>query len=390
MSENLKKITGKNPKDFEPVAYSLINTPDVGLFKELVDKDDYLYDFIKQNVAKRLENACSKDNYRNLLQLLKYYSPYYEEFIISVLVKYANEDLTDTMLDLLQNGTDEEKTYCAKYFSFIKDPLAIEYLNENVYSENPYLSSNSISALSSFGEREIYNEAVAKLKSADGFEQLSGAKFLVSYGDKSACNDIIDAVKISSFAEHIASELPYLVSLKEILKFNKINGLFILNLIINGLGEVSALSQVFDFELYEIFEGIINDDVMTSEIAVVLLNAADKFETLTENDEYLFDENKDTKQEIFDIKKLFSGLSKNELIRIADNELRQDSLFVFNALEFTQNIQKVKDLLNSDNQTLVLKSVEILKKHNVLSDNDKNIALTKVTNENIKNIILAI
>lgn len=389
MSENLKKLTGKNPKDFEPVAYSLINTPDVDLFKELVDKEDYLYDFIKQNVSKRLEKVCNKDNYCNLLKLLKYYSPSYEDFIISVLVKYANEDLTDSMLDLIENGTDDEKTYCAKYFSFIKDPLAIEYLKDNAYSENSYLSSNSISALSSFGERGIYNEAIAKLKSDDEFEQLSGAKFLVSYGDKSACNTIIEAVKTSSFGEHIASELPYLMSLKEIIESDKTNGLFILNHIINGLGEISALSQVFDYELYEIIENLIKGSVI-SEIAVVLLNAIDKFETLTENDEYLFDETKDTIQEIFDIKNLLSELNQDELIKLADDELNQDSLFVFNALEFSQNIQKIKELLNSDNQTLVLKTVEILKKHGILTTDDKNIALEKVSNENIKNIILAI
>ena len=29
MSDKLKKLTGKNPNDFEPVAYSLINNPDV-------------------------------------------------------------------------------------------------------------------------------------------------------------------------------------------------------------------------------------------------------------------------------------------------------------------------------------------------------------------------
>ena len=80
MSDKLKKLTGKNPKDFEPAAYSLINMPDVELFAELVEKDDFLYDFIKQNVAKRLENNCNKENYLNLLKLLKYYSPSYEDF----------------------------------------------------------------------------------------------------------------------------------------------------------------------------------------------------------------------------------------------------------------------------------------------------------------------
>ena len=389
MSENLKKLTGKNPKDFEPVAYSLINTPDVDLFKELVDKEDYLYDFIKQNVSKRLEKVCNKDNYHNLLQLIKYYSPSYEDFIISVLVKYANEDLTDSMLNLFENGTEDEKTYCAKYFSLIKDPLAIEYLKDNAYSENSYLSLNSINALSSFGERGIYNEAIDKLKSDDEFEQLSSAKFLVSYGDKSAYEAIIETVKASSFAEHIASELPYLISLKEIIESDRTNGLFILNHIINGLGEVSALSQVFDFELYEILENIINEDI-TSEVAVVILNAIDKFETLTENDEYLFDETKDTKQEIYDIKNLLLKLNKDKLIKLADNEINQNSLFVFNALEFSQNIKKIRELLYSNNQTLILKTVEILKKHGVLSSEDKNIALANITNENIKNIIIAV
>lgn len=389
MSDKLKQLTGKNPKDFEPVSYSLINTPDVDLFGELVEKDDYLYDFIKQNVSKRLEKACNKQNYLNLLKLLKYYSPSYEEFIVGQLVKYANEDLTDTMLELLENGSENEKTYCAKYFSFIKDPLALDCLKQNAYSENSYLSTNSINALSSFGDLGIFNEAMEKLKSNDEFEQLSGAKFLVSYGDKTACDEIINTIKTSSFAEHIASELPYLISLKGIVDKYDIDGLYALNLIISGLGEVSALSQVFDFEIYDILENLINSEI-DSAVAVVLLNAKDKFETLTENDEYLFDETKDTKQEIYDIKGLLDTIDGSKLTQLADNELNPESLFVFNALEYTKNTQKVRELLTSTNQTLILKSVEILKKLGVLTSDDKNIALENITDGNITNIILAL
>ena len=54
MADKLKQLTGKNPADFEPVAYSLINNPDTDLFRQLVEKDDFLYDFIKDNVIKRL------------------------------------------------------------------------------------------------------------------------------------------------------------------------------------------------------------------------------------------------------------------------------------------------------------------------------------------------
>ena len=44
MSENLKKLTGKNPQDFESVAYSLINNSDVDLFSELVSKEYHDFD----------------------------------------------------------------------------------------------------------------------------------------------------------------------------------------------------------------------------------------------------------------------------------------------------------------------------------------------------------
>ena len=63
-SDRLKKLTGKNPRDFEPVAFDVINKPDIELFKELVDNDDFLFDFVKQNVAKRLVKNCNEKNYQ--------------------------------------------------------------------------------------------------------------------------------------------------------------------------------------------------------------------------------------------------------------------------------------------------------------------------------------
>ena len=55
MSEKLKKLTGKNPADFEPAAYNLVNNSDIELFSELVEQDDFLFDFVKQNVAKQYQ-----------------------------------------------------------------------------------------------------------------------------------------------------------------------------------------------------------------------------------------------------------------------------------------------------------------------------------------------
>ncbi len=389
MSDKLKKLTGKNPKDFEPVAYSLINNCDIELFSELVSKEDFLFDFVKQNVATRLAKVCNEKNYLNLLKFLKFYSPSYEEFIVSTLVKYADEDLTDRMLELFENGTDEEKTYCAKFFSYIQDPLAIDLLKSNAYSENSALSSNCASTLAAMGDVETYNKALNKLNSNDDFEKLDAVKFLVSYGNKKAVPNIIETIKTSNLSENIAGELLYLTDLFELLNTNKRDGLFVLNNIINGLGEILGLAQSLDFQLYDIFDMLLNN-TMTSETAVVLLNAKDKFETLTENDEYLFDETKDVKQEIYDIKNLLESLNLKEKDSLINEQLTENSLFVFTAIELTSNIDMIKNLLNSKNQTLVLKALEKLKELNKLTIEDKSTALSNISDENIKNIIQAI
>lgn len=389
MSENLKKLTGKNPKDFEPLAYALINTPDVELFAELVGSDDFLFDFVKQNVANRLSKVCNESNYMNLLALLKYYSPFYEDFIVSNLVKFANEDLTDKLLEIFENGTDEEKTYCAKFFAFVQDPLALEFLQKNAYSENSSLSSNCASTLALLGDKTSYKQALEKLNSDDEFTILDGVKFLVSYGDKAVVPEVISAMKKSSMAENIAGELLYLTNLFELYKQNQEDGLFVLNSIINGLGEILGLAQIFDFRLYEFLEMLINGH-KDSKVAVVLINAVDKFDTLTENDEYLFDETKDTKQEVNDIKKLLSTMNIGELYALVDEELEDGSLFVFSALEFTEDENKVRSLLSSANPTVVLKALEVLKILGVLTNDDKHKALDSVVDENLRSVIYAI
>lgn len=387
MSDKLKKLTGKNPKDFEPVAFDVINIPDVELFKELIDNEDFLFDFIKQNVANRLAKVCNSSNYLNLLQFLKYYSPSYEDVIISNLVKFSDEDLTDKMLAIFEDGTDDEKTYCAKYFSIVQDSLALDFLKENAYSENSSLSANCATALALFGDTESKNEALVKLKSDDEFEKLDGVRFLVSYGDKSVIPAIVDVMKASSFAENIAGDLLYLTDLFSLYKTNKTDALFVFNSVINGLGEILGLAQIFDFRLYEFIEMLLKEQT-DSEIAVVLANAKDKFNTLTENDEYLFDETKDVKQEVMDIKQLLSSFKVNQ--SLINAELKSESLFVFTALEFANNESAIRGLLISANQTVVLKALEMLKQMNSLTKEDKNLALSSVTSEDIKSVIVAI
>ena len=68
MSENLKKLTGKNKNDYETAARDLVNNADTKLFKELVDSDSFLFDFVKNNVAQRIANEINETNNKNLME----------------------------------------------------------------------------------------------------------------------------------------------------------------------------------------------------------------------------------------------------------------------------------------------------------------------------------
>ena len=382
----IKKLTSKNKTDYEPVAHQLINTPDISLFEELVNQDDFLFDFVKRNVSQRLQNACNASNYRNLLALMKVYSPFYEDFIASTLAKFADEDLTDELLEIFENGTEAEKTYCAKYFSHIKDPLALEFLREGAFSENENLSSNCAATLGAFEDKESFELALNKLDSDDDFEIFKGVNFLIAYGDKTAAKKIIEVLDKSSMAENIAGEIPYLIDLFSILELDTVSGLTVINYIINGLGEILPLSTTIDYNLYSVIEDLANNS-QNSAIATVLTNAREKFNTLTENDEYLFDEDKNTKNEVLEINKLLNSI---KICGNIDEELRADSPFVFTALDFTTNAAAAENLLSTDNQTLVLKAAEILKKLGGWNETLRAKALQHVTDSNIRAIIEAL
>lgn len=389
MTDNLKKLTGKNKNDYEAVAKHLVDDCDVELFKELVNNDDFLFDFVKNNVAQRLENAVNQNNYQNLIEFLKYYSQSYEDAIVGSLVKYADEDLTDLMLDKFENGCDNEKAYAAKYFAKIQDPLAYEFLRLNSYSDNEFLAQNCAMTLGAWHDEKSFDEAIEKLQNSDDFEKLSAVKFLTAYGDKKAVPKLFEAMKISTMAENIAGEIPYLVPLYELIKSDYENALLAIIYITNALGEILPLSVVFDFELFEVFEDLINNHE-DSKMAITLLNAKGKFETLTENDEYLFDEDKNTKNEIFDIKKLLNSAKKKDLEKYVNDELKEDSPFVYTALDFATDELAIRELLKSNNQTLILKTAEVLKSLGNFDETARTVALLKVTDINIKAIIRAL
>lgn len=384
----VKKLTSKNKPDYEMAASHIVNNADFKTFEELVNQDDFLFDFVKNNVSTRLENAVNSSNYKNLIKFLPYYSSSYVDFIANSLAKFSDNNLIAEILEILKNGSENEKAYCAKFFSVVKSTAGLNELKKYAYSEFEPLALNCAEALASQGDRELYDKAINELSSEDDFKKLSAVKFLVAYGDKNAIPNLLEVLKKSNMAENIAAEIPYLDNIFNILDYDVNSALYMINLIIDGLGEVTSLSQVFDYQLYDVLCCLLNN--LSSKEALIILNAKEKFETLTENDEYLYDEDKNTKNEIYDIKKLLLSIDENMLLNLANEELDEKSDFVLTAIDLIKDKEKLVKLTSSKNPTIILKALSALKLLNSLDLVDKNEILKNINDENIKAIIMAL
>ena len=69
------------------------------------------------------------------------------------------------------------------------------------------------------------------------------------------------------------------------------------------------------------------------------------------------------------------------------DELYDESDFVFFALDYVNDVEELETMLDSENQTLILKVLTILKEKTKLTDAHKQTALSKITSENIKQIV---
>lgn len=398
----VKNLTSKDEKAALKSAQFLLNSGNIEMFNTLLKKSEFLFDFVKQNVNKRLTKALTETNYKNLFKFLDNYSPDYEDFIASSFAKYANEDLTDEILELLQNGTENQKTYAAKYFSYIPDTIAADNLLEYAFSDNEPLAFNSAQALGKMENKESYEKALSMLKDDDDFKKLDAVKFLVAYGNRDAVLPILESLSTSSMPENIAGELPFLEPLPEIMK-TKPKGIVLpcIHNILSGLTEILPLSQVFDFELYDVLAFLIekNKTEKDSHIAVILLKALVQFSTICEIESYTFDEDKNTKQELNAIYELlknqpesFWNEQKNLILKELELEKSRilPALQIISELKLTEACKNLKNLLNSNDEIILCETISAIKSIGKLDENEvsKDEVLNKIHSENIKAIIL--
>ena len=389
MADLFKALTGKNPAEYEKAAQILVDTPDIELFKKLVKQDEFLFDFIKNNVSNRIKQACTKDNFCNLLKFTEYYSPSYDSMFADVLYSFGGNDYLPVMKDFLLNGTNSQKAYAIKFLALVESSHVQDLLpvvRDLAKSEDEFLANNSIELLSINNDKISKNEAIRKLDSSDEFEQYEAVKFLVTYGDKGALSKIIEVMKKSSLSENIASEIPYLVDLNGLLAENEENGILVLCNIINAIPEIIPIGAVIDYNLFEILENLYYEK-LSSASALLLRMAKEKFESLCENEEYLFDCDKNTKDEVNNINNFLKNVKINKLNSLLYDELFDESDFVFFAVDYVDDVEELETLLDSSNQTLVLKVLTKLKEKQVLNKSHKDLALNHITSENIKQIV---
>ena len=385
----IKKLTGKNPSEYEVVAKSLVENSDVELFAKLVNQDDFLFDFVKNNVAQRIQNACTKENFMNIINFFNHYSNSYDSMFAEVLYTFAREDLFETMKNLYYHGDNAQKAYAVKYFTYLSKELQetiLPDIRRTALSKYEPLALNSIELLSIMNDEISKSQAIEKLNSKDEFEQHSAVKFLVNYQAHDTLDKLIEVMKKSSFSENIASEIPFLIPLEEFLEHDFDKAILVLCNIINAIPDIIPPNSIQSYDLENVFE-IISQKELTSASAVLLRLAKDKFNEIAENDEYLYDCDKNTKNAFFNIKKILDKFDTRKLDSLLYDELYDESDFVFFAIDFVEEAEELRMLLDSKNQTLILKALTLLKEKQLLTENDKILALNNIQNENIKNIV---
>lgn len=388
----IKKLTGKNPSEYESVAKTLVENSDVELYKKLVEQDDFLFDFIKKNVAKRIQQACTKDNYLNILNFFKVYSLSYIDMFSEVLYFFGGNSVLPKLKMLLTKGTEEERANAIKCLSLYEyDNICdvISYIRELLKSENEDISINSAEFLGKFNDKESKELAIAKLKDNDEFEQYEAIKFLAAYGAKDSIKEIVNVMKKSGLSENIACEIPYIISLNELMESDYESCMLVLCNIISALPEIITPSAFCDYGFADLTECLINK-LPDSIAALVLRMEKSKIEELLSNEEYLYDSDKNTKDEIKLIWDRLKNINTNMLTSLLYDELYDESDFVLYALDYADEVEELETLTKSQNPTVVLKSLLKLKEKGALKDTHKTYALNNFLNNDIRNVIEAL
>ena len=383
-TKNAKNLVSKDKTLSETAAIEILNNCDFESFKVLCENSTYLYDFIIKKIINNLLLATNNSNIKATFEFAKIYNEQIGEYINQCWLKYANEDLTDKILELFEIGTDEQKIYAAKYFEKINDPLSIEYLRKYAFSKNEELSIASAKTLGIFQDNDSRNKALIMLNSDDEFVKFDATRFLINYGNINDIPKIIQTLDISAFSSNIAQEILYKYDfnmLKNILNDDEI--LTIYDEIISAYPEDIGLETVQDFNLAEFAKNFANKK--SSFVVRVLTDIKNIIELVSKESIYTYDLDK---EHLCSIKAL--NVQLKDLLIDTDliaNELNKSQKRVQRAINTIINLkdkrfnEKITELYSlCENSLIICECARAAKNLNI--NIDKNIGLNKISDKN--------
>lgn len=400
MSSNnlIKNITSKDLNLSLETTKTLINSGNEEDFKELTSKAEFIFPFLRKKINDNFVKLINKENLNTIFAFSKIYCEEFESLIVNSWVKFADEDLTDELLELFEKGTDAQKTYCAGYFKHINDPLALEYLKQYSKSDNFSLKTNCARALKEFGEEETLNENFKIIaNSKDEFEKLKAYEFAVAYNSEHALNFVLANCFSSPFVLNIICMIldnNDFEKLKNILDDDKIAQIF--QILLENYPENLTLDTI---SYYQIFDFINFLNFLDNSYAKNLLYCAkEQFSEYLNNEIYIFDLDKNTKNDlkaILDLLKDFS-LEKTKLEEELEEKYCTHARYEL-ALEIikTNKIKKYAPkiiehiLSNKLPQKTLIKALVTLKELEKLKEIDKSV-LSSINDETAKLFCLSL
>lgn len=295
-NKTLNKLISKDFKASEEAADLIINKPDVEAFRILVSKAEFLFDFIKSKISKKLASKVNENNVLNLFSFLKYYSEDFSDFITNSFIKFETEELKEKIFKLLFDGSPEEKTYALEFFKISKDerivPLAVEFSA----SDFSPLKNASIGLLFEYGEKEEFNKKIKILNSSsDDFEKAEAVEFLAIYGDKAAFDSVYDYF-LQNENEITASNLLLIKNFSELIKENKEKEILeIYSVILQNFPDIVSFQEINYYLEEGLFEYLAESTENFAALLSFYLN--NKINLVLNDDAYSIDLTKEDRKE---------------------------------------------------------------------------------------------
>jgi hypothetical protein len=404
------ELLGKDKFKAENAAKHIINNSDIEAWRCLIDNSDYLFSYIKEKAGKLLAKEINSNNTEKVSSLLNYHSSDWDGYIAQAFSKCSDENLNVRFLELLKNGTEQEKAYAAKYFCYVNYENAANALFEASKLDYQPLKINTAEALGKLHDRFSYTYHIDNLQSLDDWEKIESAQFLASFGNKDAVIPMLKAMSESGMGEHIAGEVASFVNIAEyfenvnyevqLLTFEAFDN------ILSGIAEIWTLGALLDFKIYECIEKLIElannnpDSSLSGKYAQLLLKSRAKVILFMENSQYTYDEEKSILNELEEIFHLLlsegnefwdlQAKNINKEIIVVDAKRKLAAISVISELEIEGSLPYLLGILsdNTESEVILCETVIALSKMNYLSNvDDINKLISRVKDVNIVAII---